>query len=84
MKKTNRIGVGFLKIRRQKLFKASFLVALLILSGRNAAVPIQRSCRRLELVKKTPCFHIFDGMRNKTCDLFHHIHYKLHDVFCTK
>ena len=37
----------FLKIRRQKLLKASFLIALLILSGRNAAVPIQRSCRRL-------------------------------------
>ena len=37
----------FLQIRRQKLLKASFLVALLILSGRNAAVPIQRSCRRL-------------------------------------
>ena len=37
----------FLQIRRQKLLKASFLVALLILSGRNAVVPIQRSCRRL-------------------------------------
>ena len=37
----------FLQIRRQKLLKASFLVALLILSSRNAAVPIQRSCRRL-------------------------------------
>ena len=37
----------FLQIRRQKLLKASFLVALLILYGRNAAVLIQRSCRRL-------------------------------------
>ena len=47
MKKTNRISVAFLQIRRQKLLKASFLVALLILSGRNAAVPVQRSCHRL-------------------------------------
>ena len=37
----------FLKIRRQQLLKASFLIALLILSRRNAAVPIRRSCRRL-------------------------------------
>ncbi len=34
--------------RRQQLLKISFVIALLLLSGRNSAAPIIRSCRRLE------------------------------------
>ncbi len=34
--------------RRQQLLNISFVIALLLLSGRNSAAPIIRSCRRLE------------------------------------